>query len=983
MEQYFFNARKNNITGKMDYAAMAETESQLAANMNLKSSHRLTGTPNLLWKPLGPSNVGGRTRAIVVDNQDPTGNTLFAAAVSGGIWKSTNGGATWDSINDRMGSLEACDLAEDASGNIYCGTGEGFSLYVEGEGFSTGLLGNGIYKSNNHGKSFYHIPSTTPSATNSDLATWAYTNRIAISPCNPQFIYAATNLGLYVTSDTGIRWANMWNFVTNKKINGSGVDNCLDVKMSTDGSVVVADVNGVGYIKYPVCGSLEDTMFTPIKSTGAGKLATSPGGRIEFAISPTNANYIYASVVNNAGVLIGVYASLNKGAYWYDIGPGGSMTFNPYTVGGGGSDQGTYDNTLAVSPANSGELLLGGTTLWSWKQRFASDSVGVWTSISTYFGSSYFPSPVYIHPDEHAITFDPNHPNTVYVGCDGGVYKSIDGGTTWTPMDRDYNVTQFYSLAFSAYVNPTNGEGVIGGTQDNGSPYVNGLLYHWQDAAANLGGGDGSGVGISYINPNIFFSGDHYLNSLSRGSNLAGPAYPSSFFTSTEGLEKGANFDSIAAASAAANLTCFVPPIALYENLYDPYTVDSIIWIADSSYGSGHIVYPLSPNGGVPFAYTLTAPVAKGDTIKVKNTVVSKVATGLGASEYVWMTMQAADLSDAVIWMPIGGPLSKPDGFTGGDPIHCMAWSPDGDALFVGTEGGQLFRFSNLDSIRDTSYMTGAVFSIKKGSAATYVPNPMCKVISRNMGNMFSGRDILSISVNPYDGNQIIVTLGNYGHTNQYVYYCDSALKPTLNAFTFAQKQGTGVTALPNMPVYCSVLGLFNGGPNSALVGTEHGVYYTKDITVANPVWDTAYTGAPNTLVIAMQQQTLPSWLCNNSGDVYMGTHGRGAWYTGSLGPVPTSVQNISPADKTASLKVYPNPMSTQGTVDYTLAAEDNITLTIYDIQGREIQNISLGKQGQGEHLVPINTEHLSNGTYLVTVTGSNFRKTARIVVVN
>jgi hypothetical protein len=74
--------------------------------------------------------------------------------------------------------------------------------------------------------------------------------------------------------------------------------------------------------------------------------------------------------------------------------------------------------------------------------------------------------------------------------------------------------------------------------------------------------------------------------------------------------------------------------------------------------------------------------------------------------------------------------------------------------------------------------------------------------------------------------------------------------------------------------------------------------------------------------------------------------------------------------------------MSTEGTVDYTLAAEDNITLTIYDIQGREVQNIILGKQASGQHLIPISTGKLSNGTYLLTVTGSNFSKTARIVVV-
>ncbi|HXB11031.1 MAG TPA: hypothetical protein VNZ45_03515, partial [Bacteroidia bacterium] len=182
MEQYFFNARKNAVTGQMDYAAMATMENQISGMNSFKSKHRASGVLNLNWTAMGPSNVGGRTRAILVDKQDPSGNTVFAAAVSGGIWKSTNGGGTWDSINDNLSSLEACDLAQDANGNIYCGTGEGFSLYYGGEGFSTELLGGGIFKSTDGGKSFYHLASTTPLPNNT--GTWGFTNRIAISSCN-------------------------------------------------------------------------------------------------------------------------------------------------------------------------------------------------------------------------------------------------------------------------------------------------------------------------------------------------------------------------------------------------------------------------------------------------------------------------------------------------------------------------------------------------------------------------------------------------------------------------------------------------------------------------------------------------------------------------------------------------------------------------------------------------------------------------------
>src|ERR1700722_2264944 len=120
--------------------------------------------------------------------------------------------------------------------------------------------------------------------------------------------------------------------------------------------------------------------------------------------------------------------------------------------------------------------------------------------------------------------------------------------------------------------------------------------------------------------------------------------------------------------------------------------------------------------------------------------------------------MQAADFSDAEVWMPIGGPQSKPDAFTGSDAVHCLAWSPNGDALFVGTEAGQFYRFSNLDSIIDTSYTTGAIMSVPNGTH-TAVVNPNTRVISTKLTAALTGNgssDILSIAVDPKNGNNVM-----------------------------------------------------------------------------------------------------------------------------------------------------------------------------------------------------------------------------------
>ena len=411
MAQYFFNARKNPATNAMDYQAMLATEQQIM-NEQMRSGKRTTaGSLGLNWRSMGPANIGGRTRSIIVDlYHDASGQTLFAGAVSGGIWKSTNGGASWDSINDNMSQLSIGCMTEDVNGNIYAGTGEGFSLYVEGEAFSTGILGGGIFESTDGGKTFNILKATVPTAANNDAVNWAYTNRIAVQPNNPSVIYAATNGGLMVSTDGG----NTFAYATigaSTKMSG----NTLDVKMSADGKVILACFNGTGYYAYPsASNSWKQTSFTQIASAGVGHLSVSGNGRIEIAISPTNSDYAYASVIGPGDNLIGIYMTMsavssNKGGYWYEIGAGGSKAFDPYSSGGV-QDQGTYDNAIGVSASDPGYAFFGGTTLWSWKQATASDTAGKWTSVTTYYGG--LGDPLYVHPDEHTIVFDMNHPNT-------------------------------------------------------------------------------------------------------------------------------------------------------------------------------------------------------------------------------------------------------------------------------------------------------------------------------------------------------------------------------------------------------------------------------------------------------------------------------------------------------------------------------------------------------------------------------------------
>ena len=179
------------------------TQRLLIARKAIEKRYReKTAIPNINWNERGPNNVAGRTRSVMIDSRDPSGNTIFAGGVSGGIWKSTNGGSSWTIINDFYNNLAVTSIVQDPTNPniIYFGTGEFW-------GGSSGLRGNGIYKSTNGGISFSPIPFTVGNK------SFDYVNRLAIQVYNGTVtLYAAnassdaSRAGLLFTRDGGASW---------------------------------------------------------------------------------------------------------------------------------------------------------------------------------------------------------------------------------------------------------------------------------------------------------------------------------------------------------------------------------------------------------------------------------------------------------------------------------------------------------------------------------------------------------------------------------------------------------------------------------------------------------------------------------------------------------------------------------------------------------------------------------------------------------
>jgi hypothetical protein len=197
---YLQTLRSNQLTGMINPQWVASAYEQTDRLQSTRSANSID------WNVIGPDNYGGRTRALLFDNKDASGNTIFAGAVTGGIWRSSDVGLTWEKVNADNQNLFVSCLTQGSDGTIYAGTGEMFSSNNYSQlgqlGYSDGFMGSGIYKSTD-GNSFTLISSTKPQG---DLPSldWAFVNEIQVDGNGR--IYAATNTGLKYSDDQGGSW---------------------------------------------------------------------------------------------------------------------------------------------------------------------------------------------------------------------------------------------------------------------------------------------------------------------------------------------------------------------------------------------------------------------------------------------------------------------------------------------------------------------------------------------------------------------------------------------------------------------------------------------------------------------------------------------------------------------------------------------------------------------------------------------------------
>jgi photosystem II stability/assembly factor-like uncharacterized protein len=462
-----------------------------------------TGTESYKnWIERGPSNVGGRTRALVWDPNDPLKKKVWAGGVTGGLWYNddiTDSASSWKKISDVWSSLAVTCIAFDPINPkiAYVGTGEGFDV--------NSSVGAGIWKTINGGATWEQLASTVQ---------FKYTNDLVVrNESGKSVIYAAIdastnydlnigfdNAGLQKSLDSGQTWKQVLPDIYGTDINfgaaslSIGKDNRLWVgtKANPYSSSITSGTyknRGGGYVL--VYNDI-DSAWT-VSDSAKVQLGS---GRVSVATAPSDANYVY-SFIEDSRYVHSIRKTVDGGKTWdtCKLPRSAEVSTNPkndFTNG-----QAEYDQVLKVDPNNPRVVIVGGVDLYMTK-----DAGNTWKQISRWSENpnmDWLKCSI-VHADQHAIVYKQGSSDTVIFGTDGGVFYSenilkADSNAVIDARNKNYNVTQFYTVA----IHPTAGKDYyLAGSQDNGTQRFALPAF---DKTTEAYGGDGGYTFINQLNP--------------------------------------------------------------------------------------------------------------------------------------------------------------------------------------------------------------------------------------------------------------------------------------------------------------------------------------------------------------------------------------------------------------------------------------------------------------------------------------------------
>lgn len=681
------------------------------------------------WQPLGPGNVGGRTKALVIDPTSPA--TMYAASATGGIWKTTNSGVSWIPLTDSLPVLAMSSLALDPTNprTLYAGSGEQ-------------MPGAGIFKTTDGGQTWTQLAPT---------AGFAYVYSIAISPSRPTNLYAATDSGLWTSPDGGATWTNSLPSPGGCYYTVVRGDQPADIAFAT-----CSQTNGYPLVQlqteiwsYPPGGNY--AIYRGDMSSGTWQMVFTAAnmGPTALAIAPTAPDTIYALATNDDPTspfdlaLLGFYASDQGGlpGTWEpraDTSDANSITTNmlsyhsyppdcSYQISGLHAGQGGWNLGLVVDPTDSQTIF----------------AAGVGLTRSQDGGRTFAGITATMHTDNHAYAFHPNY----NAGSNQTLFETNDGGVYRTDIARTQAVSfscsqPFYTLTGAAVNNGLQGSQFYhGAVTPGGGVYLGGL----QDNAVVLGSAAAPSQWLA------IYGGD-------GGMSLFDPLDPNIMYYEYQGLRiartiDGANTTSLAIGGISEPAADF--PFVTYFTL-DPNHPQTLyiggyqLWQSNSGAQSWT---PASPNTGAAITAIavnpansaqviygdVTGTIYNGTITSAGNTwtstqprsgyvsriVFDSTQPGLVYATYATFRGQAGD-NELYISTDGGNTWAVPSASNLPDiPVHALLIDPDTPStLYIGTDLGIFVSFdSGVTWANDTSFPAVVTESLQidKNGATKYL----------------------------------------------------------------------------------------------------------------------------------------------------------------------------------------------------------------------------------------------------------------------
>ena len=442
------------------------------------------------WVDLGPFDYSGgdvysgggigRLNCTAFHPTDP--NTFWVGAASGGMWKTTDGGNTWEPFTDAFSSIGISGIVVHPADPdiIYILTGDG-----DGSITASGITRNssiGVLKTTDGG---LHWEATGLSFGLDELR---YGYKLIEHPLDPDILFVAMRqMGIFRTQNGGGTWTQV---DSNKTV--------WDIEFAPGNPSIMYAASNQGLLR-----SIDNGVSWDPENDPSFPAVNGPLDRMAIAVSPSQSANVYAVFGGSTGVN-GVFKGVFKST---DYGLTFNMQSNTPNIlasdmgGNNGTDQAWYDLCVLVDPLDDTRVFVGGVNLWK-----SEDSGSTWGR-ETWWTRNFEPLDPYVHADWHNIYFQGT---TLYANVDGGIYKSDDYGNDWSELSAGLSIMQFYEV--SVLENE-----YMGGSQDNGTNESSGgnLQFH------NILGGDGFGCTWSPGNTAVkFLCTQDRLARREAGSNI-------------------------------------------------------------------------------------------------------------------------------------------------------------------------------------------------------------------------------------------------------------------------------------------------------------------------------------------------------------------------------------------------------------------------------------------------------------------------------